>query len=65
MPKPMGLELKVKEKNTTVLKHRLSGAGQDLGRISLASGRRARMRWGHGKSKEEMRIHSGGSARSE
>lgn len=23
------------------------------------------MRWGHGKSKEEMRIHSGGSARSE
>lgn len=42
MPKPMGLELKVKEKNTTVLKHRLSGAGQDLGRISLASGRRAR-----------------------
>lgn len=40
--RPMGPELKVKERNATDLKYRLSEAGWYLGRISLASGRRAR-----------------------
>lgn len=42
IPKSMGPELKVKGRNTTVLKHRLLGAGQYLGGISPASERRAR-----------------------
>lgn len=31
----------------------------------MKEGKGRRMRWDHGKSKKEMRIHSGGNAKSE